>query len=66
MKNLVPTTDVERLLSRRELAARWDCSVETIKRRQRAGILKAIQFSSRLLRYRLSDILQIENDGRAS
>jgi hypothetical protein len=52
--------EAERLLSRGELATRWSCSRETLKRREREGILKAIRFNQRLLRYRLSDILSIE------
>ena len=50
----------EQLLSRRALAQRWECCIETIKRREREGILKSIRFNRRLLRYRLSDILSIE------
>jgi hypothetical protein len=50
----------EQLLSRGALAQRWGCCIETIKRRERAGILKAIRFNERLLRYKLSDILAIE------
>jgi uncharacterized protein (UPF0254 family) len=52
--------DPERLLSRSELAARWSCSRETVKRRERQGVLRAIRFNQRLLRYKLSDILEIE------
>jgi hypothetical protein len=50
----------EQLLSRRALAQRWSCCNETIKRREREGILKSIRFNQRLLRYRLSDIVAIE------
>jgi hypothetical protein len=53
-------TEVERLLSRGELSTRWSCSRETLKRREREGILRAIRFNQRLLRYKLSDILAIE------
>ncbi len=53
-------TSGECLISRRALAARWQCSVETCKRREKAGLLKAIRFSQRLLRYRLSDIRALE------
>jgi hypothetical protein len=47
------------LLNRGGLAERWGCSIETIKRRERAGVLNAI-ILGRLVRYRLSDILSIE------
>jgi len=50
----------EQLLSRRAVADRWQTSVETIKRREKAGLLKAIRFNQRLLRYRLSDIEALE------
>jgi hypothetical protein len=50
----------EQLLSRRAVADRWQTSVETVKRRERAGLLTAIRFNQRLLRYRLSDIEAFE------
>ena len=51
----------QQLLSRRALALRWGCCNETLKRREREGILKSIRFNQRLLRYRLSDIVAVEN-----
>jgi hypothetical protein len=50
----------EQLLSRRAVAARWQTSTETIKRREKEGLLKAIPFNQRLLRYKLSDIEALE------
>jgi predicted site-specific integrase-resolvase len=50
----------EQLLSRKTLANRWGVCRETIKRAERAGLLKAIRFNDRLLRYKLSDVLAIE------
>jgi predicted site-specific integrase-resolvase len=50
----------EQLLSRRAVANRWQTSVETIKRREKAGVLKPIRFNQRLLRYKLSDIEALE------
>jgi len=47
-------------LSRQQLAERWGCCKETIKRRERAGILKPVRFSRRSLRYRIKDIEEIE------
>jgi hypothetical protein len=44
------------LLSRKSLASRWECSIATVKRREREGRLMAIRFNRRLLRYRLEDI----------
>jgi hypothetical protein len=51
-------------LDRPRLADRWKCSIETIKRRERAGVLTAILLG-RLVRYRLSDIEAIEAAGIA-
>jgi len=50
----------EQFLSRRQLTARWGCCVETIKRRQRAGLLKPIYLSSRMVRYSLRNVEEIE------
>ena len=55
-------TSSEKLLSRRAVAQRWSVSTATIKRRERAGLLRAVRFNQRLLRYRLSDILKIEQE----
>jgi hypothetical protein len=54
----------EKFLKRRELAARWRCSGETIKRRQRSGLLHPIRLSQRLLLYKLSEIEKLEAEGR--
>ncbi|MFT5407090.1 MAG: ribosome-binding protein aMBF1 (putative translation factor) [Verrucomicrobiales bacterium] len=50
----------DRMLSRKQLADRWSVSKETIKRREREGLLQPIRFNQRLLRYRLADILELE------
>jgi predicted site-specific integrase-resolvase len=60
MKSYFKSTSSEQLLSRRAVADRWQTSVETIKRREKAGVLKPIRFNQRLLRYKLSDIEAIE------
>ena len=63
----MPTTQMpilsnkqDRLISRAQLAQRWGVSKETIKRRERDGLLSPIRFNQRLLRYRLEDILAVE------
>lgn len=38
---------------------RWVCSVETLKRRERAGVLLALKLG-RGIRYRMSDIESVE------
>lgn len=60
-KAFLPSPEVEYLISREQLANRWGCSIETIKRRERAGVLLALKLSSRCTRYRLSDIECVES-----
>lgn len=57
----------EQLVSRKALASRWQCSVETIKRRTREGLLHPVRFNQRLIRYSLSEIISVEKEasGRA-
>ena len=50
----------ETLLSRKQVASRWGCSTETVKRRERAGILRSIRFNGRNVRYGLADIESVE------
>lgn len=51
------------LLNRKDLASRWGVSIETIKRREYEGTLKPVYLpGNRLIRYRLSDIIAIENN----
>jgi predicted site-specific integrase-resolvase len=54
------TTIPEQLLSRRAVAQRWQTSIETVKRREKEGLLKAIRFNERLLRYKLSNVKDVE------
>jgi hypothetical protein len=51
------------LLTRRELAARWKVSVETVKRRERASKLRPVRLDGRIIRYRMSEVMRIEQDG---
>ena len=53
----------ETLVTRSELARRWKVSVETLKRRERAKILRPVRLEGRVIRYRLSDVLRIEEEG---
>tara|TARA_R110002096_G_scaffold24760_41_gene78144 strand:+ start:4688 stop:4870 length:183 start_codon:yes stop_codon:yes gene_type:complete len=55
----------ELYITRKQLAARWSCSIETIKRKERSGLLNPIKFGQRFVRYRLSDIEQIEQEAQA-
>jgi hypothetical protein len=53
----------ETLLTRSELAKRWKISIETLKRRERARILRPVRLDGRVIRYRMSDVLRIEEEG---
>jgi hypothetical protein len=53
-----PDQDV--LLSRRQVARRWGVCTETVKRKERSGLLSPVRFNGRLTRYRLSNILALE------
>ena len=49
----------ETLLTRQDLSQRHQVSVETLKRREKAGLLPALKLG-RSIRYRLSDVLAFE------
>lgn len=53
-------------LTRRELARRWKCSTETVKRRQASGMLRPVRLGARKLLYRLADIEAIESGAVAA
>ena len=52
--------DHQHFLSRDQLAHRWSVSNETIKRREREGLLSPIRFNQRLLRYRVEEVEAVE------
>jgi predicted site-specific integrase-resolvase len=54
----------EKFLTRKELADRWRCSGETVKRRQRAGLLHPVYLSARKLIYRVTEIEILEAAGQ--
>ena len=47
------------LISRQTLKRRWEVSIETLKRRERAGLLPFLKLG-RGVRYRLADVEAIE------
>ena len=53
-----------RLMSRREVAALIGVHTETIKRYQRKGLLPAIVFNSRLIRYERTEVDRLIQDGK--
>jgi predicted site-specific integrase-resolvase len=63
LKPLPRRRETEILLSRKELADRWRCHIETLKRWEAAGRIKPIKVGNKFLRYRLSDIEEFERKG---
>jgi hypothetical protein len=61
MSDLRETIDKARLLTRKELSGRWQLSTETLKRRERCGLLPYLKLG-RGVRYRLTDIEYLEAD----
>jgi hypothetical protein len=53
---------IDGMLTRQDLAKRWRVSVETLKRRERIKLLRPVRLEGRVVRYKLSDVLRIEND----
>jgi hypothetical protein len=48
------------LISRVNLAGRWDCSYRTIIRREKRGELVPIVFSGKMIRYSMEDVKRVE------
>jgi len=59
------STQQERFLSRTELGQRWNKSIKTLIRWEKAGKLRPLTLGPRTVRYRLSEILAIEEDAAA-
>ena len=51
--------DPDQLKTRPELANRWQKSIESIKRMEKAGLLRALKIG-RSVRYRIAEIERIE------
>ena len=60
MSTLATTAQTGGLIDRETLAARWCCSIETIKRIEKRGKLARVQLGPRAVRYRLADVLKVE------
>jgi hypothetical protein len=56
-----PSEEADRLLTRKELSGRWQLSTETLKRRERCGLLPFLKLG-RGVRYRLADVERLEAD----
>jgi hypothetical protein len=58
--NVSSSPDItERFLTRKGLADRWQLSTETLKRRERCGLLPFLKLG-RGVRYRLADVEHLE------
>ena len=55
----------EQYITRGELAAKLRCSIETLKRREKAGILIAYKFG-RMVRYAISQVEKMEAGAEVS
>lgn len=49
-------------ITRTQLAERWACSTESLKRYERRGIIHPVKIAARMLRYRLAEIEQLEHE----
>ena len=58
-------TQSDRLISRKELSDRWNLSIKTLKRREKAGELHPLTLSANTVRYRISEILALEEQAAA-
>lgn len=63
-KHTLPQIQNIGLIDREKLAARFCCSIETIKRMEKRGILRRVQLGERLVRYRMSDVLKLEETSK--
>jgi predicted DNA-binding transcriptional regulator AlpA len=61
----MPDPTPTQLLTRKELSTRWRVSSETIKRREKAGLLPSLKLG-KSVRYRLSDIERIESEAEVA
>ena len=55
----------EGLISRQRLSSRWELSLESLRRRELAGLLHPVRLGRRTVRYRMSEVLALENAGLA-
>ena len=53
------------LISRQSLCSRWQVCAETLKRKERAKLLRPIRLSERMVRYRIAEVVALENAGLA-
>jgi hypothetical protein len=61
--NCVGRNADNQLLTRLELAQRWKVSIEALKRTERSRIVRPKKLKGRIIRYRVTDVLRIEDEG---
>lgn len=66
-RNTMKQTPAEpnHLISRRQLAVRWQVTTETLKRGEKAGTLPFLKLGTRV-RYRITDVEKIEQQAEVS
>lgn len=57
---IMTNTSNEKLIDRKELAARWKVSIPTLKRMESRGELHPVTISERIIRYNLAVIERME------
>ena len=65
MKQKQTNAELLHHLSRQQVAVRWQCSTETVRRREKAGILPSRRLGG-LVRYSITDIEKIEQQAEVS
>ena len=60
MNSTVVTASADELLNLNALAKRWNCHPKTALRNARKLGLKTVRFTERNIKYRLSDIMKVE------
>jgi hypothetical protein len=60
VKTKIAKTTEDEFIERTGLAKRWKCHTETIRRKEKTGQLHPLYISSRLVRYRMSEVLALE------
>ena len=56
-----PQAELPPYFDRPRLSNRWDCSISTLKRKEKAGELVSTRFGARVVRYSRDEVLRIEN-----
>jgi len=58
-----PTSQTQKMLTRKQVASMLGCHVETIKRYGRKGLLHPVKFTARAVRYSEAEVLDFMRTG---